>query len=72
MGRHLSFNFFKVLLFKKKKINPTFTNVYLFVAVLGPVTVHGISLVVASGGYFLSAVYRLLIVVASLVAEHWL
>ena len=41
-------------------------------AVLGPVTVHGISLVVASGGYFLSAGYRRLIVEASLVAEHWL
>ena len=31
---------------------------------------HGISLVAASRGYFLVAVHGLLIVVASLVAEH--
>ena len=36
------------------------------------VAVWGLSLVVESGNYFLVAVYRLLIVAASLVAEHGL
>ena len=36
----------------------------------GSSLLHGISLVMTSGGYFLVKVPRLLIVVASLVAEH--
>ena len=36
------------------------------------VAVHGLSLVVDSVGYFLASVHGLLIVVASLVEEHWL
>ena len=39
---------------------------WVFLAVLG------LSLVVDSVGYFLAAVHGLLIVVASLVEEHWL
>ena len=41
-----------------------------FLAVLGPPCCAGFSLVVASGGYSLAAVCRLLIAVAPLVAEH--
>ena len=72
LGRHLSFNFFKVLFFFKKIINPAFTNIYLFVAVLGLAAVHRVSLVVASGGSFLFVVYRLPTAGASLVVDHWL
>ena len=43
---------------------------YLFLACWVFVAVCGLSLVVASGGYSLVAVGRLLITVASLVAEH--
>ena len=32
----------------------------------------GFSLVVATGGYFLVGVHRLLVAVASLVSKHWL
>ena len=60
------------VLYLSEAINPTFTNVYLFVAALGLVAVRGVSLVVASGGCSLFVVYRLLIPVASLVVEHWL
>ena len=42
----------------------------LFLVMLGLNCRAGSSLVVASGGYFLTAVHRLLIAVASLVAEH--
>ena len=34
------------------------------------IAAHGLSLVAVIGGYFLVAVWRLLIVVASLIAEH--
>ena len=44
--------------------------IYLFLAVLGLCRCMGFSLVAASGGCSLGAVLRLLIVVASLVAEH--
>ena len=47
-------------------------NFYLFLAVLGLFCCVGFSLVAASGGYSLVAVLRLLIAVASLVAEHGL
>ena len=50
-----------LLLLKKKKS---------FLAVLGLCCCTGFSLVVASGGYSLVVIDRLLIVVASLVAEH--
>ena len=40
--------------------------------VLGPHCCVGFSLIVASGSYSLIGVHRLLIVVASLVAEHGL
>ena len=39
---------------------------------MGLIAVHGISLVVVSKGYSLVAVWRLLLAVASLTAEHWL
>ena len=56
-----SFFFFNgIFIFKLKK----------FLAVLGLCCCVGFSLVVASGGYFLVVVCRLLIVVASLIAEH--
>ena len=71
LGRHLSFNFFKVFFFFLI-INPAFMNIYLFVAVLGLAAVHRVSLVVASGGSFLFVVYRLPTAGASLVADHWL
>ena len=45
---------------------------YLFLAVLGLLSVYGLSLVVASGGYSPGVVHRLLVVVASLVAQHGL
>ena len=45
---------------------------YLFLAVLGLFCCVGFSLVAASGGYSPVAVLRLLIAVASLVAEHGL
>ena len=44
--------------------------IYLFLAVLGLRCCRGFCLVVASESYSLGAVCRLLIVVASLVAEH--
>ena len=44
--------------------------IYLFLAMLGLHCCSGFSLVVASGGYPLVAVLRLLIAVAFLVAEH--
>ena len=44
--------------------------VYLLLAVLGLCCCAGLSLVVASGGYSLAAVCRLLIAVASLLVEH--
>ena len=44
--------------------------IYLFLAVLGLRCCGGFSLVAASASYSLVAVCRLLIVVASLVAEH--
>ena len=43
--------------------------IYLFLAVLGLHCCTGISLLAASGGYSLVAMLRLLIAVASLVAE---
>ena len=43
---------------------------YLFLSVLGLRCCVGFSLIEASGGYSLVVVYSLLIVVASLVAEH--
>ena len=43
--------------------------IYLFLAVLGLRCCTGISLLAASGGYSLVAMLRLLIAVASLVAE---
>ena len=46
--------------------------IYLFLAVLGLHCCSGFSPVVASRGYSLVAVLRLLILVASLVAEHGL
>ena len=46
--------------------------IYLFLAVLGLCCCVGFSLVVVSGGYSLFVVHGLLIVVASLVAEHGL
>ena len=56
-----SFFFFNgIFIFKLKK----------FLAVLGLCCCVGFSLVVASGGYFLVVVCRLLIVMASLIAEH--
>ena len=45
-------------------------SVCLFLAVPEAVLLHGLSLVVESGGYSLDAVLGLLIAVASLVAEH--
>ena len=45
---------------------------YLFMAVLGLCCCMGFSLVVANGAYPLVAVCGLLIVVASLIAEHGL
>ena len=44
--------------------------IYLFLAVLGLRRCSGFSLVVASRGYSLFVVLRLLIGMASLVAEH--
>ena len=44
--------------------------IYLFLAFLGPCCCSGFSLVVASRGYSLAAVGRLLIVVSSLAVEH--
>ena len=44
--------------------------VYLFLAVLGLHRCIGLPLVVASGGYSLVGVLRLLTMVVSLVAEH--
>jgi len=44
--------------------------IYLFLAVLGLCCCTGFSLVAADGAYFLVVVSRLLIAVASLVAEH--
>ena len=45
--------------------------IYLFTFVcVGPLLLGRLSLVVASGGYSLVGVHRLLIAVASLVAEH--
>ena len=43
---------------------------YLFLAVLGLRCCTGFSLVVGSEGYSLAVVLRILVVVASLVAEH--
>ena len=43
---------------------------YVFLAVLGLHCCEGFSVVAASGGYSPVAVYGLLIVVPSLVAEH--
>ena len=47
-----------------------FIFIYLFLAVLGLCRCIGFSLVVASGGYSLVVMCRLLIAVASFVAEH--
>ena len=44
--------------------------VYLFLAVLGFRCCVGFSLIVASGGYSLVVVLRLLIAMVSLVGEH--
>ena len=54
--------------------NFTFFHLYLFYfgCFGSSLLPAGLSLVVASGGYFLVAVFRLLIVVASLVTEHQL
>ena len=49
-----------------------FIYIYLFLAVLVLGCCMGFSLVEASRGYFLIAVCSLLIVVASLIAEHGL
>ena len=57
----------EVVIFKK-----IFLFISLFLAVLDLCCWKGFSLVAASGGYFPVAVHRLLIVLASLVAEHGL
>ena len=44
--------------------------IYLFLAVLGLHSCTAFSLITASGGYTLVALWGLLIVVASLAAEH--
>ena len=49
-----------------------FLFIYLILLQWVSVTAHGLYLHTASGGYSLAAVHSLLIVVASLVAEHQL
>ena len=65
--------------FKISLVTPSLTHVLmrslffvLFFAMLGLCCCMGFSLVVASGGYSLIALHRLLIVVASLFSEHGL